>query len=216
MALQIIEAEAAVNGVVPNAEAVKQRNTKRAALLIYRQSKESYHILKSLTSPKLPIECTYEDMIKLMGDYLEPKPTLLAERYHFYQCSQKEEENVQMFAVRLREQGYKCDFKTFVEEALRDRFLMGLRDSETRQLLLAEENLTITQAVAKAFTRERASLEATGMARLTVHKVTTGKVCKKCGLSGRCEEQCKTKCFWCREFGTSGETALTRHSVCIR
>ena len=201
VALQIIEAEAAVNGVVPNAEAVKQRNTKRAALLIYRQSKESYHILKSLTSPKLPIECTYEDMIKLMGDYLEPKPTLLAERYHFYQCSQKEEENVQMFAVRLREQGYKCDFKTFVEEALRDRFLMGLRDSETRQLLLAEENLTITQAVAKAFTRERASLEATDMARLTVHKVTTGKVCKKCGLSGRCEEQCKTKCFRCREFG---------------
>ena len=56
---------------------------------------------------------------------------------------------------------------------------MGLRDSETRQLLLAEENLTITQAVAKAFTRERASLEATDVARLTVHKVTTGKVCKK-------------------------------------
>ena len=36
----------------------------------------SYLILKSLTSPKLPIECTYEEMIKLMGDYLEPKLTI--------------------------------------------------------------------------------------------------------------------------------------------
>ena len=62
--------------MVPNAAAMKQRNSKRAALLIYRQPKESYHILKSLTSPKLPIEGTYEEMIKLMGDYLEPKLTI--------------------------------------------------------------------------------------------------------------------------------------------
>ena len=53
-----------------------------------------------------------------------------------------------------------CAFGTFLEEALRDRFVCGLRNKQTQKRLLAEKALTWKRAVEIALAMEVADKKA--------------------------------------------------------
>ena len=59
---------------------------------------------------------------------------------------QHESERVAQFVVELKRQALKCEFGTFLEEALRDRLVCGLKSVQIQKKLLAERDLTLKKA----------------------------------------------------------------------
>ena len=61
--------------------------------------------------------------------------------------------------VELKRLALKCDFGTFLEEALRDRLVCGLKSVQIQKKLLAERHLTFKKAFETAQSMELANKE---------------------------------------------------------
>lgn len=87
----------------------------------------TYNLLKSLTAPQLPVTKSFDELTQLLRDHLEPKPSVIAERARFHRRIQEEGETIAQFVAALRTLARTCDFGTFLDESLRDRFVCGMR-----------------------------------------------------------------------------------------
>ena len=75
---------------------------------------------------------------------------MIAERFKFHRRNQHETETVAQFVVELKRLALKCEFRTFSEEALRDRLVCGLKSVQIQKKLLAERDLTFKKAFAQS------------------------------------------------------------------
>ena len=66
---------------------------------------------------------------------------------------------VAQFVVELKRLALKCEFGTFLEEALRDRLVCGLKSVQIQKKLLAERDLTFKKAFETAQSMELANKE---------------------------------------------------------
>ncbi|KAM7291861.1 uncharacterized protein ISCGN_028432 [Ixodes scapularis] len=82
---------------------------------------KTYGLLKSLTTSSLPSSKTFDELRRILGDHLAPRPSVIAERSKFYRRSQNETEFIADFVAELRKLSQSCDFEGFLDEALRDR-----------------------------------------------------------------------------------------------
>ena len=73
---------------------------------------------------------------------------IIAERFHFYQRNQLAGESIAGYVAALRKLATHCEFEEKLQEALRDKFMCGLRKEATQRKLLTETKIpTIEQAV---------------------------------------------------------------------
>jgi len=72
---------------------------------------------------------------------------VIAERFHFHRRNQAPEESVNDYVAELRRLATNCAFGAYLEEALRDRLVCGLRNESVQKRLLAEADLTLARAV---------------------------------------------------------------------
>ena len=121
----------------------------KAAVLLTVIGAKSYGVLHDLASPASLAEKSFDDLKKLLKDLYEPKPNTIAERYYFHKWDQKESESIHEYAAELKLLATKCDFEAYLDQALRDRFVCGLRHEPTQKRLLTEtkDKLTFTAAV---------------------------------------------------------------------
>ena len=61
----------------------------------------------------------------------------IAERYKFYNHSQGQDESAAQFAGELRRLATHCNFGSFLEQALRDHFVCGLKNAAAQKKLLS-------------------------------------------------------------------------------
>ncbi|XP_068218294.1 uncharacterized protein [Palaemon carinicauda] len=87
---------------------------------------KTYGLIKTLLAPNKPAEKTFQELTKLISEHLTPKPIIIAERYRFYQRKQQDGESVTQFVTEQRKLAEKCEFKGFLDEVLRDMFVIGL------------------------------------------------------------------------------------------
>ena len=99
--------------------------------------------LWSLTAPTLPQDKSYADLQQILKNHFQPKPLVIAERYRFYQRTQAAGESVLDFLADLRRLAITCEFGNFLDEALRDRFVCGLKAEGIPKRLFTEPDLTI-------------------------------------------------------------------------
>ena len=85
---------------------------------------KTYNVLRDLLAPEKPSAVKFEDLVKTLRDHYEPKPIVIAERFHFHK---HEGEGVAAYSAALKKCSEHCAFGTFLEEALRDRFVCGLK-----------------------------------------------------------------------------------------
>ena len=128
---------------------------KRRATLISVIGAKTYDVLSDLCSPSAPSDKTYAQLATILRAHFAPKKLVIAEQYRFHNCVQREGESVSTFAASLKCLASMCNFSTHLNEALRDRFVCGLRCKEIQKKLLTEEH-TFEQALRNALSIEAA------------------------------------------------------------
>ena len=122
-----------------------------------------YGLLKNLLMPDKPVDKTYTELTKTLLTHYTPRPIVIAERYRFYKRDQQESESVSDFIVMLKKLASTCEFGNFLNEALRDRLVCGLRSKTCKRRLLTESDLTFTKAIEIARSMELARKDCTDL-----------------------------------------------------
>ena len=103
----------------------------------------TYDTLRSILTPAAPRDKTLDALIEVLKGHYDPKPLVIGERFQFYQRCQRTDESIIAY---LRRPSISCDFGEFLEQALRDRFVCGVRSEAIQKKLLTEANLTMKRA----------------------------------------------------------------------
>ncbi|XP_028176933.1 uncharacterized protein LOC114364819 isoform X2 [Ostrinia furnacalis] len=175
--------------------------------LISVMGEEAYDLLSTLASPQKPSVLTFRRAVELLSAHLQPKPSVLAERYKFRQRRQLVDETIADYVTELKKLSKYCEFNSTLDENLRDQLVCGLKSEVIRQRLFSEEGITYNRAIALALSLEAAERDASAVERpeITegVHKLSLEE-CPKCGDKRHKAINCVYKdyvCSWCHEIG---------------
>ena len=119
----------------------------------------AYGVLRNLLAPEIQKDKSFDELKELLVSHYSPKPILIAERFKFHCRNQHESQTVAQFVVELKRLALKCEFETFLEDALRDRLFCGLKSVQIQKKLLAERDLTFKKAFETAQSMELANKE---------------------------------------------------------
>ncbi|XP_052767906.1 uncharacterized protein K02A2.6-like [Mya arenaria] len=204
---------------------------KKVSMLLSVIGAEPYGVLRNLVQPALPKDKTFEQLVKTLTDHYMPKPLVISERFKFNKRNQRDGEKVLDNVVALKKLATHCEFKNFLNDALRDRLVCGLHSELIQRKLLSEDNLTFDKACQIATAMEMAERDtayfqpqgASGVVASEVNILHRGKSAKqqkgskqaqqwKKGSSKRCfrcgdehdPEKCRfkgSKCYKCKRKG---------------
>ena len=93
----------------------------------------TYGVLRNLVSPDNPMDKTFKEITKKLTDHFNLKPLLTVERYHFHKREQASGETLAEYVAELRRLAMKCNLGTHLDDALRDRFVCGIKYRESSQ-----------------------------------------------------------------------------------
>ena len=210
-------------------------DAKQVAVLLTVIGSKPYELLHSLLAPAVPASKKYAELVAVLGDHLNPKPLVIAEIFKFHHRNQREGETVAQYMAALRKLTERCEFKDYLEEALRDRLVCGLRSEAVQRRLLSEKDLKLQTAYDVAVSMEAANRQASelqspgrtpGHPYKAVGRVAAGKPssvsppisgsppqsCYRCGKVGHLPDACFYKLQKCRNCGKKGHIAkVCRH-----
>ena len=106
-----------------------------------------YTLIRGLVSPELLKDKTFDELIDLLKKHYDPQPIVIAERFHFYQRSQKPDETITNYLASLRKLASRCEFGAFLTEALRDRLVCGMQHENIQKVLLTKAKLDLDKAL---------------------------------------------------------------------
>ena len=92
-----------------------------------------YGVLRNLLAPERPKDESFVEVKELLISHYSPKPILVAEHFKFHCRNQHESKTVAQFVVELKRLALKCEFGTFLEEALRDRLVCKLKSFQIQR-----------------------------------------------------------------------------------
>ena len=109
-----------------------------------------------MVAPENPKDKTCQELVEKLKSHFEPKPLVIAERFNFYRRVQALGESVEDFVVALRQLATKCQFNTFLDQAIRQVGIC-LRSEAIQRKLLTKEGLTTSRTVEIALGMESAT-----------------------------------------------------------
>ena len=117
--------------------------------LIYCLGEKSEDILASF---RLSAEDSgkYDVVKKKFDDYFVIRKNIIFERAKFNRRAQEEGETVDEFVTALNKLAEHCNYGILVEEMIRDRLVVGLRDAKLSEKLQLNSELTLEKAVNQA------------------------------------------------------------------
>ena len=131
-------------------------------LIIHAMGAETYKQLKKLMTPGKPNDenNTYDIRTEKLKSYYCRKKNEIVEHFAFNKRNQQQGESVLDYAVELQALAKKCEFGSFLDKALRDRFVAGLLNEGMQEKLLNEDaKMKFEDAVKKATTSETSKRE---------------------------------------------------------
>ena len=166
-----------------------------------------YALLRSRLSPVKPQEKTFDELKAELKKHFEPKKVVIAERFNFHRRNQAPGESIAEYVAELRKLTTNCDFGDYLEEALRDRFVCGLRSETTQKQLLTKAELTLQRAVEVAQAIEAAEKKSEQFKEadhVEVNKLTHNskptQPCYRCGKQGHTPSTCRFREELCRKM----------------
>ncbi len=129
---------------------------KKVAVLISTVGANTYALMKDILAPTKPHTKTFAELTSVLKSHLSPEPITIAERFRFYKRDQAESESISEYIAVLKRLSSKCLFGLFLDDALRDRLVCGLRDKSIQERLLSVDPLDFKKACKAAVTLEQA------------------------------------------------------------
>ena len=108
---------------------------KQTAIFLTVIGNEMYNLLRNLLAPESPAGKTVKTLSETLTDHLKPQPLIIAERYKFYFRDQSENETITEYLAELRKLTLNCEFKDYLDQALKDHFVCGLQNNNIRRRL---------------------------------------------------------------------------------
>ncbi|XP_038063010.1 uncharacterized protein K02A2.6-like [Patiria miniata] len=130
---------------------------KQSAVLLSAVGATVYKTVKSLAEPTPVSAKSFKELCDMLVSHYGPKRLVVAERFRFYKREQHMDESIAQYAVALRDLASPCQFGTFLDDALRDRLICGLRSEYVQKHLLTKDSLTFQKALDVAKTLETAT-----------------------------------------------------------
>ncbi|XP_063392275.1 uncharacterized protein LOC134677778 [Cydia fagiglandana] len=148
----------------------------KVATLITVVGRDAYELMVNLCTPARPATKTFDQLKAIMKSHLQPKPSVLAERFKFRQRRQASDESIAEYVAALKKMSMTCNFGAdSLQDNLRDQFVCGLSKDVIRQRLFAEEEITFEKAFKLAVTIDSAETESAVMEkRVDNHGGSTG------------------------------------------
>jgi len=133
---------------------------KKVSVFLTAIGAEAYRLLKNLLSPDKPSAKTYKELCDTLSEHYKPKPIVIMERFRLQKRNQQDGESIAEYVVALKQLSTHCDFGAHLNDALRDRFVSGLKSEDVQRRLLSRQALTFKDACETALAMEMASLNA--------------------------------------------------------
>ena len=201
---------------------------KKRAVFLTSVGATTYALLTNLLRPAKPQSKSLDDLVRLMRDNMEPKAIVIAERYKFYKRNQKEGETIASYIAELCRLARKCEFKDYLNTALRDQLVCGLYYAAVQQKILVEAKLSLDRAIQIAQACESAREETqtlrgqtpqsarqmetafgetqstTGGSSQSAKASYKGKACSRCNGTNHSSDKCRYKSFTCHYCKKTG------------
>uniref|UniRef100_A0A674N093 Retrotransposon gag domain-containing protein n=1 Tax=Takifugu rubripes TaxID=31033 RepID=A0A674N093_TAKRU len=135
----------------------------KVATLLSVMGATTYGLLRNLAQPNKPKDKTFEEIVTVLKGHFEPKPLLVAERFHFNRCTQKANQPVAQYVVELKQCAANCEFGANLDASLRDWFVSGMQNEACQRRLLSKNDLTFAKACDNMETADREQRQLRGM-----------------------------------------------------
>lgn len=120
----------------------------------------------------------YDEAIKNLNNFFEPKQNVSYERHVFRQLKQNKTERIDMFMMRLREQADRCDFEDQLDENLRDQVISGCYSDLLRRKILERGSQNLDKIIEMARIREAVAKQQKSFTSKVVPGTKEENVCK--------------------------------------
>ena len=190
---------------------------KQVPILLSSIGSSTYTLLSDLLAPAVPKSKTLAEITEVLKKHYEPKRAVIAERFHFHKRDQAMGESIADYDAALRRLATHCKFEGYLNDALRDRFVCGLRNEAMQRRLLGEADLTYSKAMELAQAMEAAEKNARtfkgtepAIRRVQgrpTHRAQVKKPCTRCGKPGHTAHECRFRDAECHACGKKGHIA---------
>ena len=107
----------------------------------------NYTLLNNMVSPGKPMDKSFTQLAEVLCGHFDPKPLVIAERFHFHRREQAPGKSISNYVTELRRLATHCNFGGYLDQVLRDRLVCGIHHEITQKGLLSEANLTLKKAI---------------------------------------------------------------------
>lgn len=133
---------------------------RKRAILLSSCGEETYKLLRNLVAPDNLTDKTFDQLKTILNDHFNPKQAACARRFTFNSCIQTPGQRIADFVAELKSIAKDCEFGAELENNLRDRLSVGVRDPHTKNRLMElsqGDDYTYAKAVSTAQALEAAS-----------------------------------------------------------
>ena len=96
---------------------------KKRAIHLSNSGPQTYQLVKNLLAPAKPTEKTFTDIVAVLKEHWQPKPSEIVQRHNFHSRVQKEGESIADYVAELRRLSEHCGFKeNTLDDMLRERY----------------------------------------------------------------------------------------------
>jgi len=155
----------------------------KKALLLHLAGFDMQDIFETLVIPEGE-EDVYVKAVTALDNYFLPRTNIPYERHVFRQLQQRNNEGIDQFVTRLRQQADICEFGDQKDDNIRDQLIDKCKSAVLCKQLLEKRDVTLVQALELAQAKEAAEKQATTMethSSETVYSVTRPKMGPRSG-----------------------------------
>nr|XP_029717335.1 uncharacterized protein K02A2.6-like [Aedes albopictus] len=121
-------------------------------LLLHHMGSETYDIACDKIAPDTPRQKTYAEIVDALEGFFNPQPLEISENFRF-KCRRQGDSNaaspdetVDEYLVALRRIAVTCNFGAYLETALRNQLVFGIKRNDIRSRLLERRQLSLQDA----------------------------------------------------------------------
>ena len=133
---------------------------RKRSILLSACGAKTYKLIRNLATPRKPGELSFEELVKLVQEHHNPRPSVIVQRFKFHTHSRKAEVSVATFVAELRQLSEYCEFGPVLDDMLRDRLVCGINNDSIQRRLLGEVTLTFKKALEIAHAMETAAINS--------------------------------------------------------